>query len=81
MAHTSIFDRIDSLTDSARPRLSRREKMSALFGCGIGCGFMTLANLLPTQPPVWLAVCGAFAIVLLAMYSLLFIVPMEVNEV
>ena len=81
MVSVSLFDKIDSIADPNRPRLSRREKQAALFGCGIGCGFMTLANLLPTQPPVWLAVCGAFAIVLLAMYSLLFIVPMEVNEV
>lgn len=81
MARTSVFEKIDSITDPDRPRLSRREKLAAAFGFAAGVGFMTLANLLPTQPPAWLAVCGAFAILLLALYSLLFIVPVEANEV
>lgn len=72
-----LFDKIDSLTDPNRPRLSRREKMAALFGCGVGFGFMAFANLLPHQPPVWLVVCGASAVILLSLYSLLFIVPVE----
>lgn len=80
MASISLFDKIDSIVDPDRPHLSRREKMAALFGFAAGVGFMTLANLLPTQPPVGIAVCGAFAILLLAMYSLLFIVPVEENH-
>ncbi len=77
---TSLFDLIDSITDPSRPHLSRREKLAALFGCGVCFGFMSLANLITSQPPVWLAVSGGAAIVLLALYSLLFIVPAEVNE-
>ena len=75
-----LFDRIDSISDPDRPRLSRREKMAALFGCAAGCGFVTLANVLPTQPPVWLAVGGGGAVVLLAVYGLLFVVPLEAND-
>jgi membrane protein YdbS with pleckstrin-like domain len=80
MARTSVFEKIDSIADPARPRLSRREKLAAAFGFAAGVGFMTLANLISSQPPVWLAVSGGAAIVLLALYSLLFIVPTEKNH-
>ena len=80
MAHTSIFDRIDSLTDTDRPRLSRREKMSALLGCGGGCGFTVIANLTTVQPHVGVTICGGVSIILLSIYALLFVVPVEENH-
>ena len=77
---TSLFEKIDSIIDPARPRLSRREKMAALFGCGVGCGCMVIANLTVVQPHVGVSICGGVAVILLSLYSLLFIVPAEVNE-
>jgi len=76
----SLFDKIDSITDPARPRLSRREKMAALLGCGGGCGFTVIANLATIQPHVGVTICGGVAIILLSLYGLLFIVPIETDE-
>ena len=79
----SLFDRIDSIADPARPRLSRREKMAALFGCGGSLGFVTLmaTGRMGLDALASLVVISvAFALVLMAAYGLLFIVPTEVQD-
>ncbi len=83
MKAPSVFDRIDSILDPARPRLSLREGMAAMFGCGGSLGFMMLvaAGYLDLNAvSSFVMICAAFAIVLMAVYGLLFIVPKEVKD-
>ena len=80
---TSVFDRIDSIFDPARPHLSLREWMAALFGCAGSFGFMMLGIAgytgLDAVSSI-VMICAAFIVFLMAVYGLLFIVPMEVQD-
>lgn len=83
MTHTSPFARIDSILDPARPRLSLCEGMAALFGCGGSLGFMMLVaagHLDLNSVSSLVMICASFAVVLMAVYGLLFVVPKEAKH-